>query len=328
MIKILIIGSNFGSKIYLTALRKITNNIQIFICSPNIHKKKIEKKIIKYSSYKFAMLENKFDFVICATTPVVQLKVLEFIKKNNFFYKGILLEKPISTTLAKTKRSINLLEKLKIPFLTNFIFSELEAYKKFKKIIKQTNVREIQYTWEFKQAYFKNKISTWKTNDKVGGGLLRYYGIHVFYHLVDLFNLNENTKFNIENITYFEKKIIYLKIIFFIKDVNLIFIMNINSKNNFHSINLYNKNSKIKLFNNYKDWTTGFKISKNSKILNSKKENRIQLTKKVVSRLISNYKSKKKKTNSKYVNKILVAHILCEKIFKKSKMFIKLNSLN
>ncbi len=322
MIKILIIGSNFGSKIYLRALSKMNNNIQIFICSPNIHKKKIEKKVIKYSSYKIAMLENNFDYVICATTPLIQYKVLCFIKKNKCFYRGILLEKPISSTLNKTKRSINILEKLKIPFLTNFIFSELDVYKEFKKMIKKKHVREIEYTWEFQQAYFRNKIPTWKTNDKLGGGMLKYYGIHVFYHLVDLLNLDENTKFKIEDITYLKKKTTYLKIVFLMKNINLMVKMNINSKNNFHSINFNNRHSDIKLFNNYKDWTTGFKILKNSKILNSKKENRIQLTKKVISRLISNYENKKNKTDTKYVKKILVAHILCEKIFNKSKMFI------
>ena len=65
------------------------------------------------------------------------------------------------------------------------------------------------------------------------------------------------------------------------KNINLIFKMNINSKNNSHSISFNNRHGEIKLSNNYKDWTTGFKILKNSKILNSKKENRIQLTKKV-----------------------------------------------
>ena len=105
MKKILIVGSNFGSKVYLTALMKYYKQFEIYICSPNIHKKKFNKKISIYSSFETALLENKIDFVICATTPIVQLKVLNFIYKNKFLLKGILLEKPVSITLAKTKKS-------------------------------------------------------------------------------------------------------------------------------------------------------------------------------------------------------------------------------
>ena len=50
MKKILIIGSNFGSKNYFQSLLKYKENLEIYICSPNIQKK-INKNIIKYVSY-------------------------------------------------------------------------------------------------------------------------------------------------------------------------------------------------------------------------------------------------------------------------------------
>ena len=68
-------------------------------------------------------------------------------------------------------------------------------------------VNNLNYNWKFKQAYFKNNIPTWKINEKAGGGLLKYYGIHVFYHLVDLLKLTKNTKFKIENVTLKKKKL-------------------------------------------------------------------------------------------------------------------------
>ncbi len=322
MKKILIVGSNFGSKVYLTALMKYDKKFQIFICSPNIYKKKINKKIFKYSSYKTALLENKIDFVICATTPNVQADVLAFIAKKKLILKGILLEKPISSNLAKTKKSINLLNKLNIPFFVNFIFSELETYKKLKNILLKRELFDVEYIWKFKQAYFLNKIPTWKIDEKFGGGLLNYYGIHVAYHLIDLFNLNENVKFKIKDLNLFKKKIVFIKIIFFLKKTKVNLTININSDTNLHSIKLINKKNTIKLVNSFKDWSKGFKLLNKKKIYKFKKESRIELTKKIIDKLILN-NTKKNKIRSKYIKKVLIAHILCEKIFKKSKILIQ-----
>ncbi len=322
MKKILIVGSNFGSKVYLTALMKYSKKFKIFICSPNIYKKKINKKIFKYSSYEVALLENKIDFIICATTPTVQTELLSFITKKKFLLEGILLEKPISTTLAKTKKSINLLKKLNIPFFVNFIFSELETYKKLKNILSKREVFDVEYIWKFKQAYFQNKIPTWKIDEKFGGGLLNYYGIHVIYHLIDLFNLNEKVKFKIEDLNFYNKKIISIKIIFFLKKTKIYLTININSDINLHSIKLINKKKTIKLVNSSKDWSKGFKLLNKKKSYKFKKESRIELTKKTIDKLILN-NTKKNKIRSKYINKVLIAHKLCEKIFKKSKISIK-----
>ena len=82
MKKILLIGSNFGSKVYLKILLKYYRNYQIYICSPNIHKKKINKKIIRCKSYEKAFSKNNFQFVICATTPIVQYQIIKFLKKK------------------------------------------------------------------------------------------------------------------------------------------------------------------------------------------------------------------------------------------------------
>ena len=317
MKKILIIGSNFGSKIYLKALFKFKKKFRFYICSPNIHKKKINANIVKYESYSKAFNENKFEFVICATKPDIQYKVIQFLSNNKINIKGILLEKPISPNFKKTKETINVLGKIKIPFLVNFTFTELENYKKFKKILHRKTINNFHYNWKFKQAYFKNYIHTWKMNEKVGGGLLKYYGIHVFYHLVDLLKLNRNIKFKIENVTLKKKKIIFIKINFSHSKINFNLTMDINSNINLHSIISTIKEDRIELVNKQKDWTLGFKLFKNKKFLKFNKESRIKLTKKTIDKLILNYKNLNNKSHLNYINKVLIAHALCERIYKK-----------
>jgi hypothetical protein len=46
MNKVLILGSNFGAKVYLRAIKKIFKNIEIDIVSPNIKKKKLSLRLI------------------------------------------------------------------------------------------------------------------------------------------------------------------------------------------------------------------------------------------------------------------------------------------
>ena len=123
---VLIIGSNFGSKIYLNCVNELLPNAKITICSPNILKKKIYKSNIKkLKSYEEAFYKNNFSLVICATSPLVQSNVIKFIHKKKIKIQGIVIEKPVAENYKKTKECINLLKKNKIPFVINFIFTQM-----------------------------------------------------------------------------------------------------------------------------------------------------------------------------------------------------------
>ena len=320
MKKILIIGSNFGSKTYLNSLFILKKKFHIYICSPNIFKKNIDKNIVKYQSYKVALLKNKFDYIICATKPNIQFSVVQHLIKNKISIKGILLEKPISQNLIKTKKLVNLLTKNKIIFFVNFIFSELESYKSLKILLKRKKINKIDYFWSFKQAYFLNKISTWKINDREGGGLIKFYGIHAIYHLVDLFNIDSKVKFFIKALKFKKQYITFLNIIFFHKNIKINLILNNNSNKVLHSVKIKNEQGLIHFINKDKDWTKAFNLIVNKKKIKIKKESRIDLTQKTIKKLICNKKMFNKNFFLNYMNNILTAHILCEKIYKMCKI--------
>ncbi len=319
MKRILIIGSNFGSKVYLNSLLLLKKKFEISICSPNISKKKISKNIVKYKSFKIAFLDNNFDYIICATKPNIQFSVIQHLIKKKISVKGILLEKPISQSLIKTKKLVNLLTKNKIIFYVNFIFSELETYKSLKILLKRKKIDEINYFWSFKQAYFLNKIPTWKINDAEGGGLIKFYGIHAIYHLIDLFNINSKVKFLIKDVKIKKKYITFLHIIFFHKKIKINLILNNNSNKVLHSIKIKNEQGLIHFINKNKDWTKSFKLTVNKKKTKFKTESRIDLTKKTINKLIFNKKIFSKKFSLNYINNVLTAHMLCERIHKMCK---------
>jgi len=317
---ILIIGSNFGSKIYLDCLSELKGHKVITICSPNILKKKnIKKNIKKALSYEHVLQNESFDLVICATTPLTQYKIIKFIFKTKIKIKGLVIEKPIANNFKNSKKCIDLLNNTKIPYIVNFIFSQLDAYQKLKFFLQTNRFDKICYNWHFQQAYFRNRLTTWKIVPKLGGGLVKFYAIHVLYHLIDLLDLKQNTKIIINKIRSTNGMVTSL--IFVLSDKkNTIYVeIFINSKNSIHSLNFKNKSMNLSLINKSKDWTKKFRLIKNRKFLPFKEENRTSLSKKNIMTLLDLIKKNKKKVNKNYIDNILLAHYFCEKIHNKIK---------
>lgn len=310
--KILIIGSNFGSIIHLAAIKKLNNYKKIFICSPNINNKNLmNNKIVKFEDYKKALKHN-YKVVGIVTPPNIQKEICEYILKNNKKVKCILLEKPVAVKFKDTKKIINGLNKNNTKFLVNFIFENISAFKKLIKILKKKKIQEVKYKWTFKQMYFQNKLKTWKIDNNLGGGLVNYYLIHVFYNL-NLF-LNELKIIKIE--TEKTRKLI-TKLDLKIQDKNKtnIFIhMNINSNIKEHFISFKTKKNEYSIINKSNDWVKNFYLYKDKKKINLQniKLGRDNLTMQNYIKLLSHKKIKKVTTK-----KILKSHKLCDEIITK-----------
>ena len=182
--------------------------------------------------------------------------------------KGLVIEKPIANNFKNSKKCIDLLNNTKIPYIVNFIFSQLDGYHKLKSFLKINHFDKISYKWHFQQAYFRNRLTTWKIVPKLGGGLVKFYAIHALYHLIDLLKLKKTTKININNIK--NTKGIITSLIFDLIDKNnkISVEIFINSKNMIISDD---GGGEITFINKSKDWTKKFKLMKNRKFLSFNK---------------------------------------------------------
>jgi len=186
----LIIGSGFGIYGYLPAVYK--NSKKIFL---NIkYKKKIEKRIeltryLKRVTWYFDIkdINNKIDYVIIAQNPKKQFlivkKILRFLKPKHLF-----LEKPICHTPNKSLNFVEFLHKNKIKFSVGYLFAYLNWYRYIKKNL--TYNQKFEITWRIK---LNKKNNLWKSNHKEGGGLVRFYSIHLFrlFHDLDLTKIHK-----------------------------------------------------------------------------------------------------------------------------------------
>ena len=199
-------------------------------------------------------------------------------------------------------------------FLVNFIFTQLNCFKKMIKLYDLKKVKEIEYRWHFRQSYFENKIDTWKIRPSEGGGLINYYLIHVFYNLLCICK-----NLRIKNIIFKRKKILEEISIICRSGKKIINIhLKINSFKRLHELKFINNRDKVDFIRNKsKDWTKNFYFN-NYKNLDKKNASRVNLTKKNLSLLKKNIFDNK---NSKYIENyyylVLNAHSLCGRILKK-----------
>jgi predicted dehydrogenase len=306
----IVFGSNFGLKSHLRSLKKFKSIKNLYIYSPNIKKKVVSNKYI-LENFKNINLK-KFQLFSIATSPKEQKKICKLGLKNKIKY--FFLEKPVSNSFKSTCKILDNFKKKKIKYIINFIYPNIEAFKILKKNIKNKKIKSVFYRWSFQQAYFKNFQKTWKIDPENGGGIVNFYLIHVIYNLLFLFG-----KFKIINFEYKKiKKIIYsinIKLIFENRISGCIY-LEINSKQNLHSVKVNSKNSIYEIKNKSKDWVKNFYYYKNTKKIAKNLKNNLtreQLTEINFNRLI-NHRLK----NSELINYRL-AHLYCETINQKIK---------
>ena len=180
---VLILGSGFGLYGYLPAVYSFSKRIYLNEKYEKIfkNKKKLSKfkKKIEWFS-RISDLEKKIDITIIAIRPNEQIKFLKKLISLKKRYKHFFLEKPIAKSPNQSVQLLKFLKKNKIRYSFGFIFKFLKWYKVLK--TKKKNKR-INLIWHIDR---KKLNDNWKYDYKQGGGLLRYYGIHIIELIFNL----------------------------------------------------------------------------------------------------------------------------------------------
>jgi hypothetical protein len=277
MNKILIIGSNFGYNTYYSLIKRQVINCEVHIFSKNINEKKINKKIIKILHLNKINFQQ-YKIIIFATKPKVQSLILRKILLLKRIKAKLIIEKPISHNPSDSLILLKKLKRKKIIFIQNFIYPKLAYWKYLLKFSKKEKIINCDYTWKFRQDFFKNKKNTWKIDKKQGGGLIMYYLPHLFFNLLTIFNDLNNIK--VLSKKYKSGHLTDLKFIAYSKNCKILIDVSNNSKINKHSITLNSHDKKIVLINSTKHWTENFELLNNFKLLKKKNESRLSLTSK------------------------------------------------
>ena len=199
-----IVGKGFGLYGYLPAI--IMNGSDLILFNEyksNIQKRGDIKKFINFIQWSKSIKEaiSLSDEIILAIPPKEQFK---FLLENEKLIsdKTIFLEKPIACSPEKSAILLKFLEEKKIKFYVNYSFIYLDWFKKLSNKINSLNSNfNIKVNWEFKAHFIKTKVMNWKSDSQSGGGIIRFYGIHLIailtaleYENYKIIKLKDNTQ--------------------------------------------------------------------------------------------------------------------------------------
>jgi hypothetical protein len=177
-----IIGSGFGLYGYLPA---IVEGFGETVVLPRAYEGKVRARVelantltnIHWAKDEDVGLSQATTVVI-ATTPQRQFEtVLRCVSLLNI--EKLILEKPIAATPAQASILVERLgatgKRYRIGF--TFLYTSWHKQLEWSKLLFSTN--ELYFTWTFKADHFVKDLDTWKRNRTEGGGVLRFYGIHL-----------------------------------------------------------------------------------------------------------------------------------------------------
>tara|TARA_B100000700_G_scaffold193927_1_gene213604 strand:- start:1294 stop:2202 length:909 start_codon:yes stop_codon:yes gene_type:complete len=182
----LLLGKGFALNVYLPALIETNcKKIVLDLSSKKYIGSNIHNKDIKWINEN-EIQENNFSKIIIAEPPQKQFKLIKdrslWKNCNNF-----ILEKPIAENHNKAKHLIEMLNERKIKYSVNYTFRYTKWLRKiYDYIHNNLDDGEIKVNWKFMGRHLQKKKSTWKTNHELGGGAIKYYGIHLIAILSDI----------------------------------------------------------------------------------------------------------------------------------------------
>lgn len=187
MVNVGIIGSGFGLYGLLPAFNSTPECKVTSICGEKT------ERLVKYcqsigltniyTNWQEMLDKEKLDAVAIAVTPSAQYEIAKVAIKNGLH---IFAEKPLAANYKQTKELLDLAKKQKIVHTVDFVFPEVGEWKKVKELLDKKiygKLKQIHSSWDFLSYDIKNKISSWKTDVKEGGGVLSFYFSHCLYYL-------------------------------------------------------------------------------------------------------------------------------------------------
>lgn len=179
---IAILGSGFGLYGHLPALASIKGEK---ILLPLSYIPFLEKRPELYDfENQIVWLKNKTEAISQASTVVLALNpqsqvwwLHRCLKKSNV--KNILLEKPLAQCPQQAFQLLNILSASNKNFLINYSFLYLPWAESLRSSLTFCQSGLVKINWSFHAHHFINNIKNWKRYHSLGGGSLRFYGIHL-----------------------------------------------------------------------------------------------------------------------------------------------------
>ena len=182
-----IIGSGFGLYGYLPAILQELGD-KVILPEEYLPKvrnrqelKELEKDIFWVKNKELAI--EKATKVIFTVPPNYQYKAVKNLFDNDGCnsIQTIFLEKPVATSPAKSIELLEFLESKEVDYVIGYSFLYLDLNSNFNTLVNSST--QIFWQWSFMAHHFSMDLKNWKRYHSSGGGVLRFYGIHIIAFL-------------------------------------------------------------------------------------------------------------------------------------------------
>jgi len=184
-----IFGSGFGLYGYLPALISCQQAVVLpdryrnrLNARPELHS---YAKQVEWTADEYAALQRATGIVI-ALSPSQQLEwVPRCLLQSNLEY--LLLEKPLAQSPQSSAALFDKLLSSGKNFRIGYTFRYTPWGKQLLTQLRCThNVSKLSIRWFFQAHHFRHNMQTWKRSHTAGGGVIRFYGVHIIALLAEI----------------------------------------------------------------------------------------------------------------------------------------------
>ena len=179
-----IIGAGFGLYGYFPAVVKTEGKAMLLDEAKSIFEGRPELQKYKENilwSENIDSLLPLVDNLIVSVPPKIQEEYFNKIISAENISK-VILEKPLASTPETSHIFLSKLIDSKKSLRIGYTFLYTNWFRNFEKeIVENANV---EIAWTFKAHHYKHNIENWKRYNSEGGGVIRFFGIHLFPLLI------------------------------------------------------------------------------------------------------------------------------------------------
>ena len=188
MIRLGIVGSNYGRMVQLPAFRADPRCQVTALCGSDMARtrKAADEAAIPqaFGDWRALIADKDIDAIAIATLPSLQAEIAVAALKAG---KPVFAEKPLAGDLAAARAMLTAAEQSGLPTGIDFNFTQIMAWLRAKELLDQGAIgrlRHVTVHWHVESYSIQRRMRNWKTlggND--GGGVLGNFISHCFHYL-------------------------------------------------------------------------------------------------------------------------------------------------
>ncbi len=187
MIRVGIVGCNFGRSVQLPAFRSDARCEVVALAGTDASRvaelARTSDIRLAFSDWTELVDHAEVDAVAIATPPAMQpaiaLRALEL-------KKPVFVEKPLAADLESARRLRDSAAAAAVPAVIDFEFPEIGAWRRAKSLLEGGAIgalRHVVVGWNVENAAARLRLKNWKTSRDSGGGVLGNFVCHCLYYL-------------------------------------------------------------------------------------------------------------------------------------------------